>query len=325
MRWLCSIPCLLISMTVVCAAGPRLEVVHGWPQLPAGDILGQVAGLGCDAQGDVYVFHRGSRQWVNDPLKAGPIPEDVVCRFDGRTGELRAKWGAKTFLLPHGLFVDHRGHVWLTDVGLHQVFEYDRDGRRLREWGVPGVGGNDQRHFNKPTDVAVLADGSFYVSDGYVNSRVVKFSADGRYQFEWGTKGTGPGAFTIPHGLAVDRDGRVYVADRQNDRIQIFSADGKFLAQWSERAMGRPYGLRAGPDGLLYVTDGGEQPKSPPHRSGVAVLDRSGRVVTTFGRWGNQDGQFMMAHAIAVAPGGEIYVGDINGQRVQKLRWTDRR
>jgi peptidylamidoglycolate lyase len=154
----------------------------------------------------------------------------------------------------------------------------------LRSWGVNKIGGNDSSHFNKPTDVAVLSDGSFYVSDGYVNSRVAKFSADGKYQFEWGRKGVGPGEFNTPHGITVDTAGRVYVADRENDRIQVFTPEGKFITQWKNPALGRPYGVRIGRDGLLYVADGGEQPKSPPERSKITVLNLQGEVVATFGR-----------------------------------------
>ena len=223
------------------------------------------------------------------------------------------------------MFVDHQGHVWLTDVGRHQVFEYTRDGQLLRTWGVNGVPGNDEGHFNKPTDIAVLPDGSFYVSDGYVNSRVLKFNREGKFEFEWGRKGQGPGEFVVPHGIAVDGKGRVYVADRENDRIQVFSADGKHLATWKNAAFGRPYGIRVGRDDLVYVADGGEQPKTPPNRSKICVLTLEGKVVASLGRWGNYDGQFQMAHDVALSPDGSIYVGDINGQRVQKLRWSERR
>lgn len=316
-----SLACFFLPCVIAIASAAQLEVVHGWLQLPDGETLGQVSGVGVNAQGEVFAFHRGNRPWLADPAKAGPIPEPAVWRIDGATGQVKSRWGANTFLLPHGCCIDHRGHVWLTDVGRHQVFEYTADGALLRTWGEEKIGGNDRTHFNKPTDVAVLADGSFYVSDGYVNSRVVKFTADGKYDFEWGWKGKGPGEFTVPHGIAVDATGKVYVADRENDRIQIFTPDGKFLAQWKNPAFGRPYGVRVSRDGLVYIADGGEQPATPPHRSKVTVLTLEGKVVTSFGRWGNFDGQFQMAHDLALANDGSLYVGDINGQRVQKLRW----
>ena len=321
-RFLCALSVYLFA-SVVSAA--ELEVIHGWLQLPEGETLGQVSGVSAGVHGDVWVFHRASRVWSANPAKAGPIPDATVWRIDGATGRVLARWGAGTFLLPHGLFVDSRGHVWLTDVGRHQVFEYAEDGTLVRSWGVDKIGGNDGSHFNKPTDVAVLSDGSFYVSDGYVNSRVAKFSADGKYQFEWGRKGVGPGEFNTPHGITVDTAGRVYVADRENDRIQVFTPEGKFITQWKNPALGRPYGVRIGLDGLIYVADGGEQPKSPPERSKITVLNLQGEVVATFGRWGNYDGQFAVAHGVAVAPDGSIYVCDITGQRVQKLRWAAKR
>jgi peptidylamidoglycolate lyase len=297
----------------------RLRVLHGWPQLPEGTTLGQVSGVGVDSHGDVFVFHRGSRPWTDDPSKVGPIPEATIVVFDGRNGKRLAGWGQAMFLLPHGLFIDGQDNVWVTDVGRHQVMEFSHDGKLLREWGEKGVPGDDPSHFDKPTDVAVSSDGSFYVSDGYGNSRVVKFSAEGKFLFQWGKKGAASGEFDLPHGIALDTEGLVYVADRQNDRIQVFTPDGKFLAQWKSEAMGRPYGVRIGRDGHIYVADGGEQPNRPPDRSKVVVLDSAGRVLESFGRWGNYDGQFMIAHDIAVAPDGSVYVGDIDGRRVQKL------
>jgi DNA-binding beta-propeller fold protein YncE len=296
-----------------------LRVSHGWPQLPEGTTLGEVSGLGVDSHGNVVVFHRGHRPWMDDATKAGPIPEATLVVLDGRTGKQLAGWGQGLFLLPHGLFVDRQDNVWVTDVGRHQVMEFTHDGRLLREWGERGVPGDDPSHFDKPTDVAVGADGSFYVSDGYGNSRVAKFSAEGKFLLQWGKKGTAPGEFDLPHGIALDAEGRVYVADRQNDRIQIFTGEGKLLGQWKSAAMGRPYGVRVARDGRVYVADGGEQPEAPPDRSKVVVLDSAGKVLESFGRWGNYDGQFMIAHDIAVGPDGSVYVGDILGRRVQKL------
>ncbi|HIG56559.1 MAG TPA: 6-bladed beta-propeller [Candidatus Latescibacteria bacterium] len=118
--------------------------------------------------------------------------------------------------------------------------------------------GSDEKHLNLPTDVAVLQDGSFYVSDGYGNTRVVKFSAQGEFLFEWGTPGSGPGEFDLPHGIAVDENERVFVADRSNSRIQIFDSTGTFIAEWKSQGLGRPYSMAIGSDNSVYVVDGGD-------------------------------------------------------------------
>ena len=221
--------------------------------------------------------------------------------------------------MPHGLMVDDQDNVWLTDVALHQVFKFNPEGKLLLTIGEPGVPGNDKRHFNRPTDIAVLPDGSFYVSDGYRNTRVAKFAANGDFEFQWGTPGTNAGELNTPHGIAVDRKGHVYVADRENDRVQVFDAEGAFLKQWRSAEMGRPYGLTLLPGAITAVVDGGEQPKLPPDRSGVSLVRQDGTVAERFGRFGNQDGQFRMGHDVAADAQGNLYVVDIAGQRVQKF------
>jgi len=304
------------------AAGPAPEthyhVAHGWPELPEGRILGAAAGVGVDSKGDVLVFHRAGRVW-SEPLPLTLIAEPTIAVFDEATGKLLREWGAHQFAMPHGLSVDSHDNVWVTDVALQQVFKFSPEGKLLMVLGEPGVAGADEHHFNRPTDIAVLPDGSFYVSDGYRNTRVVKFSPEGKFLFQWGRPGSGPGEFDIPHAVAVDEAGRVYVADRQNDRIQVFDARGQFLRQIKARDIGRPYGLALLPGGRLAVADGGEQPKSGPDRSGVVIVAADGRVLQRFGRYGNYDGQFRMAHDIAVDAKANIYVVDIAGQRVQKL------
>jgi peptidylamidoglycolate lyase len=226
--------------------------------------------------------------------------------------------------MPHGIAVDDRDNVWVTDVALQQVFKFSPEGRLLMTLGERGVAGADAHHFNRPTDVAVLRDGSFYVTDGYINTRVVKFSPDGKFLFQWGRPGSGPGEFDTPHAISVDKAGLVYVADRENDRVQIFSADGRFIRQIRSREMGRPYGLALLSDGMIVVADGGEQPESGPDRSGVAILSNDGQVLQRIGRYGNYDGQFRMAHAVAVDAQDNVFVVDITGQRVQKFTFANR-
>lgn len=302
------------------AADSRYHVVHGWPVLPEGRDLGAVAGVGIDSHENVIVFHRNERTWPDsDELLTKPIGLPTVTIFDGRTGRVMAEWGENRFAMPHGLTVDRNDNVWLTDVALQQVYKFSHDGQLLLTLGERGVAGNDATHFNRVTDVAVAADGSFFVSDGYRNSRVVKFSPTGAFLLQWGTKGSGPGQFEVPHGIAVDQKGQVYVADRENDRVQIFDGSGHFISEWKGQHIGRPYDLRFASDGTVFIADGGTQPEGPPYRSGVAVLRPDGSVIERFGRWGNYDGQFEMAHAVAVARDGSVYIADITGKRVQKF------
>ncbi len=293
-------------------------VVHGWPVLPEGRILGQATGVGVDSHGHVLVFHRAGREWSN-PFPDDPIQAPTVAVFDAATGEQVSEWGQGLFVMPHGLTVDGQDNVWITDVGRHQVFKFTHDGELLLTLGTANVPGADSTHFNLPTDVAVLPDGEFLVSDGYANSRVVKLSSTGRFLFQWGTRGSKPGEFDLPHGIAVDSAGRVYVADRSNARVQVFDAQGRFVTEWKNPTLGRPYAVAIGPDAKAYIIDGGDQPPQPPDRSRAFRLALDGTVEAIFGRFGNYDGQFRLGHDIAVAKDGAVYVVDAWGMRVQKF------
>jgi len=296
----------------------RYEVVHGWPELPPGEILGQATGVDVDSKGNVWVFHRAGREW-SEPFPTEPIGRPTVWVFDGHSGRLLKSWGASLFIMPHGLTIDRDDNVWLTDVGLQQVFKFSPDGHLLMTLGEARVAGNDARHFDMPTDVAIARDGTFFVSDGYGNSRVLHFAADGKLQKTWGTKGIGPGEFDLPHGISMDELDRVLVADRSNARVQVFDQSGKFLDQWQGAQLGRPYAAAVGQKNRVFIADGGDQPEAPPDRGGVAVVDTDGKLILRFGRFGNYDGQFRLAHDIAVAKDGTVYVVDAWGQRVQKF------
>jgi peptidylamidoglycolate lyase len=286
--------------------------------LPVGETLGAVSGVDVDAQNHVYVFHRSGRQWPeNDVLDLAPIARPTITVFEGDTGKIVKRFGDNLFAMPHGLTVDRKGSLWLTDVALQQVFKYSRDGTLQLTLGERGVPGNDTRHFNRPTGVAVAADGSFYLSDGYLNTRVMKFARDGRFLFQWGTPGSGPGQFDLPHGIAL-ASRRIYVADRSNARVQIFDTDGSYVDQWKNRELGRPYAIAFDKDGRSFIADGGDQPKLPPDRSALVIRDANG-AETRVGRYGNYDGEFEMAHDIATGPDGAVYVGDITGGRIQKF------
>jgi DNA-binding beta-propeller fold protein YncE len=289
--------------------------------MPAGEKLGWVvSGVGVGPSGAVYVLHRGDREWpASDELAMTPIPQATVLVFDGRTGRLIRRWGAGMFAMPHGLTVDQREHVWITDLALQQVFELTADGRVLRTIGERGVAGSDGAHFDRPTKVAVTPGGAFYVSDGYRNSRVVKYAADGRFLLAWGEKGSGPGQFDLPHGIALDRSGRVYVADRGNARVQIFDPSGRYLAEWKGAGYGRPFDVAVVRDGSVVIADGGDIPTGPPDRSSIVVVRQDGRIAERFAQFGLYDGELYRAHTLAAAPDGAIYVGDASG-RIQKFR-----
>ena len=315
------LPLLLLGVLLAFVSPPRpqYQVVHGWPELPEGKLLGHVTGIGVNSRNEVFVFRRAENS-VSSGTPTQPIAGPAVMVFAAASGKLITSWGEGKFTLPHGLTIDAEDNVWVTDVALHQVLKFDRSGKLLMTIGERGVPGLDERHFDKPTDVAIAADGAVYVGDGYGNSRVAKFSRTGEFLLAWGTKGKEPGQFDNPHSVALDGAGRVYVADRFNDRVQIFDERGKYLTEWKGDQFGRPWAVRAARDGGIYVVDGGFQPDPITGRARVLKVDREGKLLEAFGRFGNYDGQFVAPHAFALAPDGAIYVGDVStGMRVQKF------
>jgi len=313
----------LLSLVVLAFSARTAEtdpyiVVHGWPILPDGLVLGQVSGVAVDSHNHVFTFHRAENSWAAD--KSHPIPSATVLCFDGATGKLISSWGENRFLEPHGLRVDSHDNVWLTDRALQQVFKFTHDGKLLLTIGTERVAGVDATHFDKPTDIAFASDGGVYVSDGYGNNRVAKFSADGKFLFDWGHKGSAPGEFDLPHGIAVDAQGLVYVADRSNSRIQVFDSNGRFLRLFQSDALGRPWGLAIGPDNLLYVIDGGDLKPAGLDRGRILKLDVQGKILARWSRFGNYDGQIYWGHDLAVGKDGAVYAGDVyHGMRVQKF------
>jgi peptidylamidoglycolate lyase len=303
------------------ANAPAFDVQHGWPALPAGTILGFVSGVDVDSHGHVFSFHTYT-EWA-DPFRSELEPTAAAQVWNLESGALIDSWGEDFFRMPHGLSVDSEDNVWVTDVAHNQVFKFTHDGELLLALGEQGVEGSDPAHFAQPTDVAFGPDGSVYVSDGYVNGRIVNFTADGAYRFEWGEPGREPGQFDVAHDLAIDAQGRVYVADRENDRIQIFEPGGDFVEEWSGKGKWRPYGIDIDPaHNHVFVIDGGVQPYRLPYRSAIVVLDSRGTVLDRFGSFGNHDGQFMMGHDIALGRDGSILVADVLGRRLQRFTRT---
>ena len=300
--------------------GEAYQLVPDWPRLPDEMKIGQVSGVGVDSGGEVFVFHRAEKVWEGEELALEVISSPTVFVLDAETGNLIDGWGADMFVMPHGLTVDHEDNLWLTDVGLHQVFKFDRAGKLLMTLGERGIPGEDAEHFNMPTDVAVAPDGSFYVSDGYGNSRVIKFSPDGDYITSWGSYGTAPGQFDVPHNIALNSQGRVYVADRGNARLQIFDEAGQFLTEWQDKSLGRPWAVRISATGNVFIIDGGDQSEFWPDRARILKLDSDGQILASFGSYGEAPGQFIWPHTIALGPTEELYIGEVStGMRIQKF------
>lgn len=267
--------------------------------LPAGMNFGEVAGVALNSKGHILVFHRGSR----------PLVE-----FDS-SGKFVRTLGEGLFKSAHGLRIDANDNIWITDIGSHLVLKLNPEGRVVMVLGKADWAGDfsEPRYglplFNMPTDVAFGPTGDIFVSDGYGNSRVMKFDQSGRFIKTWGKKGKAPGEFDLPHAIAVDNKGLVYVGDRENQRIQIFDADGKFIKEWT--AVGYPYGITITPDQSLYMADGKNER--------LLKINLNGDILGALGEPGKGIGQFGWAHSVAVSPTGEIYVAEILNWRVQKF------
>jgi DNA-binding beta-propeller fold protein YncE len=279
-------------------SGPTMpyRVVADWPKLPAGWSLGACSTVTVDGQDHVWMFSRG----------AHPVTE-----FD-RDGNLLRAWEQVSVKQAHGIRVDGEGNVWGVDVTGQVVRKYTPEGRVLLVVGTEGkTGDNDSRTaFNRPTNVAFAPNGDFYVSDGYINARVVHFSKDGAYLGQWGHKGAGDGEFDLVHDIVLDKRKRLLVGERNNQRIQIFDLEGKLLGKWT--GIGSPWALAyVAREDAVYVADG--------LNSRVAKLNMDGDVVGVFGGPGKAPGQFDGLHGIAVDSTGAIYVAEVTNQRVQKF------
>jgi DNA-binding beta-propeller fold protein YncE len=287
------LPLLFASLAATDPGGYRL--VRDFFHPPPGLKLGAVSGVATDAAGDLYVLHRGD-------------PERPLLVFD-KSGAFVRSFGAGLFTSTHGLRIDPDGNTWTTDNANHTVLKFSPDGKVLMTLGERGVAGDDERHFNRPTDVAFAKSGDFYVSDGYGNSRVVKFDRSGKFLFAWGKKGSGPGEFDLPHQVRLDSREDVYVADRENKRIQVFTAEGMFIRQLGEGIA--PYGLFITREDEIFVADGVKHE--------VVKLDRDGKVLARWGGGGREPGKFLMPHGITVGKDGAVYVAEVTGVRLQKF------
>ncbi len=300
----------------------KYELVKNWLDLPKDLKLGNPTGISIDTNQNIVVFHRADREWeFFSSMPDKPIQSNTILIFNKESGKLINSWGDNLFIMPHGLKVDNENNIWVTDVGLHQVFKFSYDGKLLLKLGEASVAGNDSLHFDKPTDIAIAKDGSFYVSDGYGNSRVIKFSATGKYLFEWGKKGDKESEFNIPHGISLDGKGNVYVADRENNRIQIFDSTGKFIKQFADNSFGTICAVAFdNSKSKLFAIDDFTFFKVKHSGSDAFIFDTTGKVQTRFGRSGFYEGENSWYHDLTVDKDENIYVGDILGNTIQKFR-----
>jgi DNA-binding beta-propeller fold protein YncE len=265
-------------------------------QLPAGANFGEGSGVALNSRGHLFVFHRG---------------KSALMEFSP-AGKFLRSLGDGLFDHAHGLRIDADDNLWTTDDTNHTVLKLSPEGRVLLVLGRRDTSGEEDWLFNRPTDVAFSRQGDIYVTDGYGNARVVMFDRQGKFLRTWGKRGTGPGEFILPHSVVVDREGRVYVGDRENQRIQIFDAEGRYLREWA--GIGYPYGLFLTPDQHVWMADGGF--------NRVIELDPSGKILGALGEPGRGPGQFAWAHFLAIGPDRRLFVADILNWRIQAFAPT---
>ena len=290
--WFCILSGLAFAQLQQPLSKLNYDMTADFFQLPPGEHLVEPAGIAVNSKGHIYVFHRGKH----------PLME-----FDS-SGKFLRSIADELFVTAHMVRVDSEDNIWTADIGSHVVLKLSPEGRVLLALGRMRIPGDDVLHFNQPTDVAWDRDGNIYVTDGYGNSRVLKFDKYGRPLLGWGMKGSGPGQFDTPHTIVIDGD-LVYVGDRENARIQIFDRNGGFLRQ---RSLGHPFGLVITPDHVLYMGDA--------IAGRILKIDPQGRVLGSFTGPQPGEGPHFDPHQIALAPDGSIFTAEVLGWRAEKLR-----
>jgi sugar lactone lactonase YvrE len=250
--------------------------------------FGVAQGVTGDSKDRIYVFQRS------------PTAEILIL---DRAGNFISRWGDGSFGLPHGIWTNDRDELFITDTKLHTITHWTNDGKLLRTWGTPGVPGAQDVPFNRPTKAFVAADGEMYVSDGYGHQRVHRYDRSGDVIHSWGSKGTGPGQFALPHDVWIDERNRVLICDRENRRVQIFDRAGNFVSEWANVQNPMQIYIR---DNLIYMahayaeisirTLDGEVLAKWPYESNVPVANERS------------------PHSIWVDSQGDIYVAEVTGE-----------
>ena len=309
-------------------------VVANWPApwSKPGYIWGSQPGIAVDTPNRILIAARGELKlpetlprgfngsWGSFNQRATePKPEmrNCIVVVDG-SGKLIDAWTQWDKLFdggggPHKIRInpyDPERHVWVVNDARHQIYEFTNDGKQLvRTMGEADVAGNDDKHFGRPQDIAWLSDGSLLVADGLGNSRVAKFDRNGAFVKAWGSRGAEPGQFSGPHGIATDKAGRIYVADRTNHRIQIFDSNGAFVEQWPGFRQANDIVISA--DQHVWVADG--------TNSKVLEYSPGGKLLSSWGTYGMFPGGFWEIHQMSIDAEGSFYAADSFGGRVQKF------
>ena len=294
----------VVEECIVGAGEYTYRAVENWAQWPDGWRLGDVAAVGVDAKDNVYAFHRG---------------DHPVVVFD-RDGHYVRSWGDGVFQRAHGIHMGQDDTIYLTDDGDHTVRKCTLDGKVLLTIGIPGEPAPfmSGEPFRRCTHTALSPTGDIYVSDGYGNARVHKYTQDGRRVMSWGEPGSGPGQFNLPHNISCDADGWVYVADRENHRIQVFDGNGRFETQWHD--LHRPSGMYMPPGKcpICYVGEIGpyyEFNRGAPNLGPrVSILSNAGKLlarITTVPAHGTGPAQFISPHGLVVDSRGDLYVAEV--------------
>ncbi|HET7217482.1 MAG TPA: peptidyl-alpha-hydroxyglycine alpha-amidating lyase family protein [Vicinamibacterales bacterium] len=313
------------ALALAAAQSPALPnpytAIEHWGQLPAGRTWGSTSAIDVAPDGHIWVAERcGANTCAGSRLP-------VVLEFEP-SGKLIKSFGAGMFVFPHGLHVDKDGNVWVTDAQGrdgkgHQVIKFSRDGKVLLTLGKPGVAGSGNDELNQPSDVVVAANGDIFVADGHdtgSNMRIVKYRSDGTFIKTWGKPGSAPGEFNVPHGLAFDSQGRLFVADRANNRLQIFDQDGKFLEAWKQ--FSRLSGIYIDKNDMLYGADSESNTKrNPGWKRGIWVGSAKDGTVSAFipDPIENPDASATSgAEGIAADAQGNIYGAEVGPKMIRK-------
>jgi DNA-binding beta-propeller fold protein YncE len=308
--------------------------VENWAKMPEGRTWGSTSGVGVDPDGtSIWVAERCGVFAAPALMKPGsPFACDgstlaPILKFDS-AGTLVNSFGAGMLLFPHGLHVDHDGNVWVTDLldkdgKGQQVLKFSPDGKLLLALGKAGLAGSGADEFNAPSAVLVAPSGDIFVADGHggnTNARIVKFTKDGTFIKTWGKKGMGPGEFDTPHALAMDSRGRLFVGDRNNNRIQIFDQDGNFIDQWTQ--FSRPSGLYIDKNDVLYVADSESESATKNHdgwKRGIRIGSaRDGSVTAFIPDPAERTTGTSAAEGVAADAMGNVYGAEVGPKRLMR-------